>query len=225
MKRLQNEIKKEARERKAGIFADIEARGYTDNKNVALSRYLTVKEWEKLQEKKITRADAVKIAKARAMREIEKAETADYKRIEEAAAAEELRSITITVEWKKSSVWGYNPTARVVVCGEKHAAVYYGKASGCGYDKGSAAISKALNCSPVVMRSLYIAENKRLTKKQSRRDALGYGSGYGVLPYFEGGVGVSAFSVLFDKMGYEWENTASGDSFDVYKVFKKGAKK
>ena len=40
-------------------------------------------------------------------------------------------------------------------------------------------------------------------KKTNSHDLLGYGSGYGVLPYFEGGVGVSSLLYIFKKLVYK----------------------
>lgn len=65
------------------------------------------------------------------------------------------------------------------------------------------------------MRALYEAEEKRLADggKKSRRDYIGYGSGYNVLPCFEGGVGMSAICKILDSIGY---NVTSDDTGDLY---------
>ena len=46
---------------------------------------------------------------------------------------------------------------------------------------------------------------------------LGYGSGYGILPYFEHGVGVSSFYTIFDNLGLKL--TEVTDEF--YRITKK----
>ena len=55
-----------------------------------------------------------------------------------------LETFRASVEWSKNPTWGFNPTARVWVNqgGENYGE---GKASGCGYDKLSAAICYATN--------------------------------------------------------------------------------
>ena len=49
----------------------------------------------------------------------------------------------------------------------------------------------------------YLFENK-LTQVNNR-DIFGYGSGYGILPYFEGGVGVSSYYKIFNTIGLEFK--------------------
>jgi len=52
----------------------------------------------------------------------------------------------------------------------------------------------------------------------SLREIFGYGSGYRVLPYFEGGVGVSCYPEIFKKIGFNFRQTASGKHFDAFEV-------
>lgn len=75
---------------------------------------------------------------------------------------------------------------------------------GCGYDKHSTALAEILNLHPAILKRLYKAEDKRLGTKGSddRRDVIGYGSGYGVVPYFEGGVGSSCHVQILERLGY-----------------------
>ena len=152
------------------------------------------------------------------------------KKAEAIAAAQTLTACRISVEWKKSRVWGYNPHATVDAWtvdadGAQECTTTTGRASGCGYDKQSAAIAEALNASPVILKVLYNAEERRLkgreSRKQSRRDFIGYGSGDSARPYFEGGCGVSVFYKIFENCGYTFEQVASGKTFDAYKITKK----
>jgi hypothetical protein len=75
---------------------------------------------------------------------------------------------------------------------------------GCGYDKHSTALAEILNLHLPILKRLYKAEDKRLGIKKSdaRRDVIGYGSGYGVVPYFEGGVGSSCHVQILERLGY-----------------------
>lgn len=152
------------------------------------------------------------------------------KKAEAVAAAPTLTACRISVEWKKSRVWGYNPHATVDALtvdadGATECTTTTGRASGCGYDKQSAAIAEAFNASPEILKALYNAEEKRLkgreSRKQSRRDFIGYGSGSSARPYFEGGCGVSVFYKIFENCGYTFEQVASGKTFDAYKITKR----
>lgn len=140
------------------------------------------------------------------------------KNIEIVENAPDLDSITINVEWKKSKTWGSNPNVEIKVKTENPTSYnrYYGKASGCGYDKESAAIQEALNQCPAVLKVLY--SKKEDNFNTANRDLFGYGSGYGCLPYFESGVGVSCYYKIWESVGYKMEHIASGKTFDVYTV-------
>lgn len=132
-----------------------------------------------------------------------------------------LEEISISVEWKKSYQWGSNPTATVKAWTIGNLEIGKGMASGCGYDKLSAAIASAMNQCPSILRPLYQLADDLHGNQEQYREKIGYGSGYGILPYFEGGVGVSCYPSIFDKMGYTWKNLASGSTFDVFQVTKK----
>ena len=152
------------------------------------------------------------------------------KKAEAIAAAQTLKECRISVELKKSRVWGYNPHATVDSWtvdsdGVTDCTTTTGRASGCGYDKQSAAIAEAFNASPVILKALYNAEERRLkgreSRKQSRRDFIGYGSGDSSRPHFFGRCGVSVFYKIFENCGYTFEQVASGKTFDAYKITKK----
>ena len=85
-----------------------------------------------------------------------------------------------------------------------------------GYDKESAAIADALNQDAAVMRELYNLAEQALAVNVKYRDFIGYGSGYNVVPYFEGGVGVSCFWAIFEKMGFVVRSAGSGRAFDCW---------
>lgn len=70
-------------------------------------------------------------------------------RLEAADKAGKLFEINISVHWSKSRTWGMNPHAEAWVCFEDpkygtRSAYGEDRASGCGYDKRSAAMSGAL---------------------------------------------------------------------------------
>lgn len=126
----------------------------------------------------------------------------------------DLESITVGIEWKKSRMWGNNPTANARVCDKEYGHDYTGSASGCGYDKESAAVAEAINQSNSFLKAMYLVKEKH--PKAVNHELFGYGSGYGILPRLEGGVGVSCYRQIFEKIGFKWANTASGKTFDVY---------
>lgn len=131
-------------------------------------------------------------------------------------SSSDLTSITINVEWKKNRTWGYNPTARTIVRSSQYFNNSQGTASGCGYDKESAAIAEALNQSDILKKALYTLKAKNINKPN--RDLFGYGSGYSFLPYFEGGVGVSCYYRIFESIGFKMTKIGWGDSFDCYSI-------
>lgn len=132
--------------------------------------------------------------------------------------AKQLKRIKISIDWKKSSVWGYNPRATVWGGG------YYneGSASGCGYDKESAAIAEAVYNFDKLTALLCALEEKRLKAKepQSRRDFIGYGSGCDYVPALEGGVGASCHVDILKRLGFSCVQF-HGDTFDGYEFTKK----
>jgi len=128
----------------------------------------------------------------------------------------QIESLTITVEWKRSQMWGINPTAEAYVSGL--GMVSSGSISGCGYDKQSTAVANVLNQVPQFLKLMYKLKNKN--SKLKNNDIFGYGSGYGILPSFEGGVGVNCYNKIFNSIGYEFTTVSSGKNFDVYKVTK-----
>ena len=144
---------------------------------------------------------------ARFHRENEKERAAKLEKLEAAAAYNLPSFASVSVEWKKSAMWGYNPTA--TVCGDIRRTE--GKASGCGYDKGSAAIASACNVNPEIMRILYEHAEKGGAFPYSVHTFAG-------LPSFDVGCGVSCFGPVFAACGYTWKNVASGRLFDAFTI-------
>ena len=129
--------------------------------------------------------------------------------------------IIIQVEWKKSRTWGNNPTATTRT--DKEGFLTSGSISGCGYCKQSTAVARVLNQVEFIRYLLCKEKNKPRNLKKSNGDIFGYGSGYGIIPYIEGGVGCSCYPQIFKKLGYTFRCISSGKSFDDYQI-KKGVK-
>ena len=131
-----------------------------------------------------------------------------------------INKIVIAIEWKKSRTWGNNPHCKVkVFYNNNQIDTFTGSASGCGYDKQSAATAEALNKCELLKALLYKAENKRLKDKNgvTRRDFLGYGSGYGSYPYFEGGVGFRSHETILNNLNFKTSlYDESSATYDLY---------
>jgi len=152
----------------------------------------------------------------------------------------EVSKITLNVEWKRNATWGMNPTCEAVIdlnyndeSGARHTRTYYtASASGCGYDKQSASVASALNQCDALKRLMYEIKEKYLNEnpvdlrdadnlRKLNRDIFGYGSGYGITPYFEGGVGMSSLCTIIKNLGFEQVTDSHGKTFDCYTFIKK----
>jgi hypothetical protein len=177
-----------------------------------LKRYSTARRWEQYQAGEIDRAKACKFAIKRMSKKLEKETSLQLAHLEAVAKAPNVDYITVNVEYRKSYAWGYIPTAEVITSGEND--IFTGYASGCGYDKESAAVAEAFNKSLGIMKVLYTLKEKALEAGENdksetactghdNRNIIGYGAGYSVIPYFEGGVGVDCFWSILKKAGFK----------------------
>lgn len=173
-----------------------------------LKRYSTARRWEQYTNGEIDRETACKYAITRNNKKIEKETAEKIKHLERVANAPDVEYITVNVEYNRS----YNPAVKVITNGESD--IFTGYASGYGYDKESAAVAEAFNKSLGIMKALYTLKEKALEAGESdesktagtghdNRNCVGYGAGYSVIPYFEGGVGVSCFWSILKKAGFD----------------------
>lgn len=187
----------------------------TSFENNTFRYYITDTRYNQLRNGEISFKAAKEYAVKRMRKQNEKKLSEKLEKLAAAENRKEILSISISVEWKKSSVWGYNPHAEVTIGKidkEGHFSYdrYCGYASGCGYDKLSAAIANALNNDIDLFAYLCEVKERAIRKghkptaawNESNRDYIHYGAGYGALPYFEGGVGNSLFGVL-EKCGFK----------------------
>lgn len=176
-------------------------------------QYTTPKTWEALKgmdPDEIPAAWIIEKMKAKKAR-IEGKRTAQrLEKIARAEAAAVAQSVDISVEWSRSRTWGWNPHATV----RGWARVTTDSASGCGYDKESAAIAGAMNANPEIMRILYDHAEKGEAFPYSVITFAG-------LPSFDGGCGVSCFRSVFEACGYEWREVASGKTYNAYTMTRK----
>lgn len=148
---------------------------------------------------------------ARFERENEKSRAKYLAKLEKAAAAPEAEYIAINMEWRRNATWGMNPT--VEISGERTRTT--GSASGCGYDKASAATASAANTHSEILRILYTHAENGGTFPYSVYTFAG-------LPYFDGGCGMNCFEHVFEACGYRFRQTANGKHFDAYAITKGG---
>lgn len=202
-----NELEKTLSEIKAATVGDF-LRDWHANHFLTPSTLAAVRELptgEKLPEKIIEKI--MNKRKREISREIEKR----FDRLREVEEVEAPAAVSISVEWHKSQMWGMNPRARVAA--ERVAT--YGSASGCGYDKESAAIAGAFNQNPEILKILY--------NHAEAGEAFPYGvSVWAGLPSFAGGCGISCFYSIFEACGYTFRQVASGKMFDVYEITRAG---
>lgn len=183
-----------------------ESKKFSDN---GLRRYSTETRWNQYQNGVISREKAVEFAVKRMLKNKDNALIKKLDHLLRVADAPELLSASISVEYSKSRTWGACPHAEV----QSNNGKTFGYASGCGYDKESAAVAEAFNANDSFLKVLYILKESALAAGKSdvsktactgvdNRNIIGYGSGYSVLPYFEGGVGVNCFWHILEKAGY-----------------------
>lgn len=208
-----------------GYFPSWAAEHRTDSDR-GLKAYSTATRWEQYTSGTINREKAVEYASRRAVREIEKSTAEKLHQLERVADAPELDFISVSVDWVRSSTWGYNPIVEV----RTNTGIYNGRASGCGYDKESAAIATAFNQCDSILKILYTLKENGLKDGLSdisatvcggrtNSDICGYGAGYGAIPYFEGGVGSSCFWAILKKCGFS-TSCHYGKHYNYYEVTK-----
>lgn len=132
-------------------------------------------------------------------------------RLERAEKAAPVQECFVTVTWAKNRTWGANPTAHINVDGLS----YEDSASGCGYDKESAAICGAFSASPAIMRILYEARENGVMLPQPVIQE------YAGIPWWDGGCGVSSFYRVFDLCGYTFKDLHHSRGYDCYMVSRK----
>ena len=204
--------------------------GHEYNPDAGIRCHITDTRWNQYTAGAITRKAAIEYASKRRTAQLEKELAAKIDYLRRLESAYTVEHITIIVEWRRSSVWGYNPTATVTVTltdpeGRHRFEEYTGHASGCGYDKRSAAVADALNECDAVRAMLCRYANKHYTaKKATGGAAICYGCGYSSIPYFEGGVGVECFRHAFELCGYSWNENTRAKNTDYYTISKRGKK-
>ena len=110
------------------------------------------------------------------------------KRIEAAEKVEPLSRLRADIHFTKAKT----------TCDLWASSLVSASATGYGYDRGSTALAKAAKDNPAIDRLLFDAIEGN---EENFASVLGYGSGYGPLPYLKAGVGLDCLFRIFNRCG------------------------
>ena len=213
MNNLLNSLRLQGKVELEKVVKNIEA----GNMNT-INFYITDLRKQQLKDGKITLEKVQQIAIKKATKEVEKQTAKKMDQVKNIyATMENIEDINIIVQHKKTNL-GYQYKATLATEKTRIEGKYTG---GWGYDKLSSAIAEVLNQYKPLMKLMYNYIDDKMFEEGSltinNHKVLGYGSGYGILPYFESGVGVSSFYTIFDNLGLKL--TQVTDEF--YRITKK----
>ena len=213
MNNLMNSIRISGKENLEKVVKNIEA----GNMNT-INFYITDLRKQQLKDGKITLEKVQGIAITKATKKIEKQTAEKIEKVKYIdSTITNMEDINITVQRKKTNL-GYQYKAILTTDIIRIEGKYTG---GWGYDKLSTAIAEVLNQYQPLIKLMYKYIDDKMFKEGSltidNHKVLGYGSGYGILPYFESGVGVESFYTIFDNLGLKL--TRVTDEF--YRITKK----
>ena len=178
-----------------------------------LERYATKLRLEQFEKGDITKQKLVDYTYKRMCKQVEKCMAKQLEKLN--VTQNRPETINIITKWRKN-VWGWCPTVTLFFDNGKVGEEYAG---GYGYDKESGALGAALNKQPGILHLLYAAKESAINDGtfESNGTTLGYGSGYDILPEFEGGVGVSCHLSILENVGYKvTTRLVTHDTVSVY---------
>lgn len=220
---LRKELTKQLTKEHAENIKDIEGLKEVNQifERWTFSELLTKLRQKQLKEGTLTLNDAKFLMIKKATKNYNKKLSEKIQHIDDVASAPDLKDATLSIEWKRSYMWGNNPTCDAKINTSNHYEYYSsGSIGGCGYDKQSTSVAKALNQCKSVLKELYKVKNKPENINKNNHDIFGYGSGYGFLPYIEGGAGCECYNRIFNTCGFEFKSSASGKTFDAWTITK-----
>lgn len=187
---------------------------YIRTNDSTLQRESTATRWNQYKNGVITREKCAEYAIARQRKSYTKSRDNSIAHAERISNAPEIKELTISINWTRSSTWGYNPHATITVyCTNGAYFTAHGKASGCGYDKRSAAVAEAMNQIDACLKIIY---------NQRENGVSLYGSGrHNAYPYFEGGVGIDCYHTIMKEAGFEKVSDHGTKTTDFYHYVKK----
>lgn len=129
-----------------------------------------------------------------------------------------VKEITISIEWKKSRMWGDNPHVSGYVSfknGNSERLPTF-TCSGSGYDKESTVIADVFN--HYMKYKLWERYNKIKADKENKPYGI-YANEYDNIQnvYYGGGIGTSCYYKISEYIGGTFKHVANGKTFDVYK--------
>ena len=207
MKNLFNVLEKVNQENKERTIKAIEKQDHT------LNNYLTKLRQQQLKNGEITREEALKFATKKIEKVYKKQLEEDINKINDIMESEEnFDEIYLQIQSKKNA-YGYQYKCNLSA--DEGTNIIGTFTNGCGYDKLSSAISEVLNEYKPLLKMLY--ELKEANINTNNRELIGYGSGYGLLPYFERGVGISCYYKIFNSIGLQFKEI----NHDLYIITRK----
>lgn len=127
--------------------------------------------------------------------------------------------VEISTEWRKNPTWGWNPTSETRISTTNNFYYYKKGASGCGYDKLSAAINSCISQNQVLKNDFI----KKIFKTKEAMPYCVYFDKYG-LHLGLNGAGLSTVIKALEWIGFTVE-TKEGKTWDYLKASKKGGSK
>lgn len=155
-------------------------------------------------------------AKREKIRQYYKAEQESIKaEILDLLEAEELKDFAALVEWSNSRTWGKNPHAKVII---NNRYVGWGSASGCGYDKRSAAICYGCNDNEQI-KKIILGAVLKAHLKSGKPFPYGIYTSDRIYLHFDG-CGVETLRSILEYCGVNswlWHETPNADSITAHK--------
>lgn len=200
------------------------------NENI-LRNKATETRWNQYEKGVISHSQLVEFTAERIRKQTAKQLAEKLSFIDQLEQSEGVKALTLSVDWRRSAMWGLNPhcIAHVVTDSGKFYQ-FEGTASGCGYDKLSASVADALyQCKE--LRSMLCEAKERKVRKlalsdisEANRNYLPYGAGYGAVPYLESGVGISSTLSVLGAVGLVVVASSHTKTSDFYHLEKGGKK-
>lgn len=155
-----------------------------------------------------------KAANLEARREARK-QAKEAARIESEKSQKPVKCIKISIEWKKSRMWGNNPHLEARIEHWDGTFSYAtATASGCGYDKESTVIADIFN--QFLKYKLYQPLVPVPGYLNGEKVNLPYGIYISRWRHYSGGIGTNCYYKIAEAIGGKFELIASGKTFDAY---------
>lgn len=169
-------------------------------------------------------------------RQLSHAQAKENTRIDSLKNQKPVRSLVISIEWRKSRMWGTNPHASVAIY--YHDGLYTSQdgftCGGCGYDKESTVIAEIFNQFLAYKLFQHVKKTRQKWVNNDGKKPLNYPYGISIRKYkagenldgimypeidsryFSDAIGTDCYYAIARAIGGTFEHTASGKSFDVF---------